>query len=415
MSNLVVYSDAAENLDGEIKLDLLDGLGQVTPQLLIAGYNRNTNASSPCLIMASNDIEALKLWLSEYQASPKTFRTYAKEVRRLLEFSKEVNGKPLSAWNRADFQQYEAFLKSPSPKSRWCGPSRPWAHPDWRPFRGNLAPRSVSHAMSVVSAAVDWLVSAGYLSTNPLKLSRLRTRKTRQLLQDGSGHKERVFTREVYDALQHAAENIDYGNRQAEKRKARLQFMFAFLFGMAPRISELARAQMKDFRQDVRGNWFWQTVGKGAKRAELPIPDEFVEILKNYRVSLGLSELPTAKDPFACIQKVSSLELSMDPIDASAVHRELKWAMTRCAAFIEQTNQPLADKVREITAHWFRHSAITEFYETSNDIRLTAEFARHESIQTTMLYSHVTDDKLRDLANKRGKKKEAVPPPSSVE
>lgn len=409
MSNSLVRLDSgsAAELEQEIKLNLLEEILEGQSTLLVHGYNRNSGMDTPCLIMANNDAQALMSWLEEYRDSPETFRAYAKEARRVLEFSKEFLGKPLSAWNRSDFQQYSAFLASPTPVSRWCGPPKPWSSPLWRPFRnGGLAPKSVAHAMTILSSAVDWLVSAGYLNTNPLKLSRLKTRKTRNQMDEGSGHTERVFNRNTYEAMLASLDCIDYGNRQPEKRKARLLFMFAFLFNLAPRISELSRAKMRDFRQDSRGNWFWQTIGKGAKRKELPLPDEFMAIFQDYRIALGLPTLPSPSEPYTCVQKISVAELSVTAVDASSVHRELKWALKQCAAALERIDPSVAEQLPRISAHWFRHSAITEFYDASNDIRLTADFARHNSINTTMLYSHTTSDQIREASNQRGKPKQ---------
>jgi len=49
---------------------------------------------------------------------------------------------------------------------------------------------------------------------------------------------------------------------------------------------------------------------------------------------------------------------------------------------------------RHVSAHALRHSACTNIYANSKDIRLTQRFARHRSVVTTMIYTHPSDEDL---------------------
>jgi site-specific recombinase XerC len=49
---------------------------------------------------------------------------------------------------------------------------------------------------------------------------------------------------------------------------------------------------------------------------------------------------------------------------------------------------------RHVSAHSLRHSACTNIYASSKDLRLTQRFARHRSVVTTMLYTHPSDEDL---------------------
>lgn len=317
-----------------------------------------------------------------------------------MRYSTMVANKPVSSWNRQDFLAYEVFLANPQPHNDWCGPSRPWDAPDWKPFRDKLAQSSVTHAMGIISSAMDWLVQAGYLRSNPLKLSRLKTRKSRlKSAEGGSGHTEKVFSVELYEQMVSGLGLVDFGARLPDRRKARAKFMLAFLFELAPRISELVAAQFSDFKPDVNGQWFWTVRGKGAKLARLPLSDLMLQELCEYRVSLGLPS-SNGFEKLPCLQ-VSGKTLSDKPMDTSSVHKELKWLLRQFSALLASNNPALEATLSQISAHWFRHSAITEVYGLSNDIRLTAEYARHESIQTTMRYSHVSSDALRAITNSR--------------
>lgn len=47
-----------------------------------------------------------------------------------------------------------------------------------------------------------------------------------------------------------------------------------------------------------------------------------------------------------------------------------------------------------MTFHMLRHSAVTNLYALTKDIRLTQRFARHRSLATTMVYTHPSEDDL---------------------
>lgn len=49
---------------------------------------------------------------------------------------------------------------------------------------------------------------------------------------------------------------------------------------------------------------------------------------------------------------------------------------------------------RRVTFHMLRHSAVTNLYTLTKDIRLTQRFARHRSLVTTMVYTHPSEDDL---------------------
>ena len=49
---------------------------------------------------------------------------------------------------------------------------------------------------------------------------------------------------------------------------------------------------------------------------------------------------------------------------------------------------------RRFSFHSVRHSAITNLYQTTRDIRLAQRFARHKSITSTQIYTHPSDEAL---------------------
>jgi len=51
---------------------------------------------------------------------------------------------------------------------------------------------------------------------------------------------------------------------------------------------------------------------------------------------------------------------------------------------------------RGIHPHALRHYFVTTVWKSTHDLVLAKELARHENVQTTMRYTHVSDDQLRD-------------------
>lgn len=109
-----------------------------------------------CSLSANNDYDAVNAWLALHEA-PATARAYRKEAERLRLWAILERGKPLSSLTSEDATAYRAFLLAPT--SRWVGPARPRPSPEWRPFTGALAPRSIAYALGVISAMFRWLIA----------------------------------------------------------------------------------------------------------------------------------------------------------------------------------------------------------------------------------------------------------------
>ena len=136
----------------------LDTHGEVVPQeqlLVPAAVDGSRGAFrgpvEKCTLSAHTEYDAVNAWLSvhEFQA---TQRAYRKEAERVILWAVLERWRALSSLTAEDAIAYRAFLRRPAPRSRWVGPARPRMASDWRPFAGDLSPRSVAYALSVVGA-----------------------------------------------------------------------------------------------------------------------------------------------------------------------------------------------------------------------------------------------------------------------
>lgn len=111
----------------------------------------------------SAGIRAVRAWLdAAAPGSAATRLAYRKEAERLLLWAAVERSKGLEALDGDDCSAYLAFLASPTPTARWCGPRAPRQSAGWRPFTGPLSPSSIRHAVRVLAALSAWMTRHGY-------------------------------------------------------------------------------------------------------------------------------------------------------------------------------------------------------------------------------------------------------------
>ena len=359
---------------------------------------RGGNRAGPdvvCQLAAGNDLEAIQAWLAEFHDSPQTLRGYRKEAERLLLWSLLERGKPLSGLTREDCILYEAFLADPQPRERWCGPKVPRFSPRWRPFVGPLQPASRKLAMLIINALFSYLVEAGYLAGNPLALARRRGR-----LQQGPRPVERFLEHDQWQALLATVDAMPRDSERDRQHHARARFLVALLYLLGPRVSEVAEHTMSSFIQ-VRGRWWWRVIGKGRKEARVPVNQDMLQALSEYRRFYGLSPLPAPDDATPLMMNLKGTA----SIGDNMIYRIVKELVVRAAAQLEADDPHQAEKLRRASTHWFRHTSITHQADAGISIQFLQRNARHARIDTTGLYLHAEEGEWHE-AMERHKLKE---------
>ncbi len=116
--------------------------------------------------------------------------------------------------------------------------------------------------------------------------------------------------------------------------------------------------------------------GKGAKDRYLPLPESTLIILRNY--------WSTHRNPkllFPAIgRNKQSASTTTRPMDASTVQGCMK-----------QVVKQLGFR-KKISIHTLRHSIATHLFEAGVSLRWIQKFLGHSSLQTTLVYLHLTDD-----------------------
>lgn len=338
---------------------------------------------SGLLIDATTDAQAVAQWLAEYQETPQTWRAYRREGRRLLLWLDE-QGATLSDMDREALRRFEAFLADPP--SSWVGPTRPEDHPDWRPFRGALSPASRRQALVILQGMFSWLVESGWVRHNPFRLMRDKSRR----LNNRAERIERYLESDLWAWLWQWLNRPLAGdaNRRQRYERARLRFAFGFAYLLAPRIAEMAAARMGDFFAR-EGRVWWRVTGKGGKLADVPVPEDFLACLGDWRRTLGLTPLPAHAEDTPVMRALDGQR----GISDNQLYRLIRRAFAHAAETLEKEGGSAVqvDTLRRATPHWLRHTAITHQAQAGIGLHYLAESARHARLDTTSRYLHSED------------------------
>lgn len=348
-------------------------------------YNKELGSA---LIDAHNDAEAISSFLNEYRDSPETLRSYSKEIERLLLWCIHVAKINISSLRRDHFLDYQQFLKNPIPKEIWCGPSIGRQLKDgsmndqWRPFVKGLSNTSVNKALTILDSFFNYLVQSNYLIGNPLAVDRRRKKRNKASPNIIDRYLELIEIHAVLDTL--AMHQINDDKQQFQVIRARYIILLLFYTGL--RIAEAANHTMGDFIQR-ENNWFIRVIGKGQKLREIPLPDELLKALSQFRINIGLpSALPTFKEATPLIP-MQNLKQS---ISTRRIDQIIRWAFNLGAARFEPDEPRRASKLRAASAHWLRHSYVTYLLQAGAPIKVAQENAGHSDVGTTMHYTHIS-------------------------
>lgn len=354
------------------------------------GVNRALNVRSQ--IAATDDISAIKAWLARFADSPNTFSNYRKEAERLLLWATLAQNKPVSSLTHEDLLKYQHFLLDPQPAGQWVMPAGRKlgrAHPDWRPFAGPLAPASRRQAVIILNSMFSWLASAGYLAGNPLSLSRQRSRKPAPRV-------TRSLDDEIWNEVKTAIETLPRQTRRELEHYRRVRWLFSLLYLCGLRISEVTQNGMSGFhcRPDAQGvaRWWLEITGKGGKVRMVPASAELMEELAHYRAQKGLAPSPSPDEDTPLLMPVGHQQR---PLTRAAVHTIVK-SVFRAAAERVRAADPQkawqAERIKQASAHWLRHTAGTHMANRQIDLRHVRDTLGHASLTTTNTYLHSEDD-----------------------
>ena len=179
--------------------------------------------------------------------------------------------------------------------------------------------------------------------------------------------------------------------------------MLELLYATGMRVSELVELKISDIQKKYRKDGLYTIddyliiKGKGNKERLVPINNKTKEILIKY---LNLRErllqnkhsewLWTTLVNFSKIKKDTKIKYKIkdNHITRQIFALNLKELAINCGIDIDK-----------ISPHIIRHSFATHLLNRGADLRILQELLGHSDISTTQIYTHIVDDKLKNIVN----------------
>lgn len=333
-----------------------------------------------CLLNAANDYEAIQSWIALHESAA-TQRAYRKEAERLVLWAIIERGRALSSLNTDDAIAYRAFLRRPTPRERWVGPSRPRHSVEWRPFTDALSARSAAYALNVLSALFRWMIEQRYVLANPFAGVKVKSHASRAGLDVSRG-----FSEGEWLLIRALADGLEWSYGWNAPAAQRLRFLLDFGYATGLRASELVGATLADIRTDEQGDHWLHVQGKGGKRGKVALPPLARTALDQYLVQRGLPVTTARWNPTTPL--VASLDAAGANIQSTRLWRVLRRFFVLCADVLESERPATAEKLRRASPHWMRHTHASHALARGAELIMVRDNLRHSSISTTSTYLH---------------------------
>ncbi|MCL6272115.1 tyrosine-type recombinase/integrase [Sansalvadorimonas sp. 2012CJ34-2] len=344
----------------------------------------------------SNDQDALSLFLRRAaRRSQETLRRYTRELVRFTVFLRRERLRGFSECTVADIEAYVMFLHSPWP--HWQQPGMDKSNPEKVFFPNAIKPgKSTDQIVTVLNSFFSYLQATGYLTGNPVHGFDKSGEK------HARGHGEsRFFYADEWQVIIRAIEEYPETTRSERMEKARLKYIFSIAYGLGLRQSELTGHSCEDIRRDNMGELTLYISGKGRRLRQLPINDNALQAIIQYRTLHGAEPFERDAFPLApCLYPVkkNGVFKSMSP---RQVRKWFSGFMQYCADRVFDNDPELARRLLSKSFHSLRHTTLSHLARNM-DIEDLALFAGHEAITTTQQYYTPEKERLRDLTKAHG-------------
>ena len=299
-----------------------------------------TEPSKPLETMAGW-IERYVVYLrSECHLAENTVQAYRRDLEHMKEW---LDGRSPTGLGISDLTEFAAFLKNK-----------------------NLAATSISRHIVAIRMFYKFLQLESAIADNPAEL--LTTPKVWQRV-------PYVLSIAQVDRFMAAPQKFD---RHWMRDRAILELMYA----TGCRVSEIsnllvANVNLKD--------GYCMAEGKGSKQRMVPLGARAIEAIELYLAEyrpLLAANRELAVSPWLILSRTGQ-----------RLRREAIWELIKRFALRAGIDS-------EVSPHTLRHSFATHLLAGGADLRLIQEMLGHASIQTTQIYTHVENSKLKKLHQK---------------
>lgn len=276
--------------------------------------------------------------LIDKKYSNETIKAYMNDLYKYYEYISK-KGLKLKDIKRKDIMEYTKYLN-----------------------QQQLSTSTINHNISVLRTFYKFIVIKEHFTTDPMEY--IEIPKLRKAL-------PKVLSYEEVSKLL----DVDLVDKYSYRNKAMLELMYA----TGLRVSELVNLKINDIDFD---SCLVKTLGKGSKERIIPIGDYAILFLEKYLKDYRPLLLKNDYNDYLFLNnrgKKISRQAFYNIVDELAIKKNIK---------------------TEISPHTLRHSFATHLLDRGADIVSIKEMLGHSSLSTTQIYTHISNQKLKDEYNK---------------
>lgn len=221
-----------------------------------------------------------------------------------------------------------------------------------------ITPRSQARVLSGVRSFFRFLVLDGVVENDPTELLEWPSLPE---------HLPVVLTLEEIDRIE---DSIDLSKAEGARNRAIIEV----LFSCGLRVSELVNMKLSDLYLEDR---VLLVHGKGNKERLVPVSNKAIADLKRWFFDRNLMKIKPGEDDYVFLNR-------------RGAH------LTRTMILIMVKRQAEEAGIKKtISPHTFRHSFATALLQGGADLRSIQAMLGHEKIDTTLVYTHISNEQLR--------------------
>lgn len=221
-----------------------------------------------------------------------------------------------------------------------------------------ITPRSQARVLSGVRSFFRYLVLDGVVESDPTELLEWPSLPE---------HLPVVLTLEEIDRIE---DSIDLSKAEGARNRAIIEV----LFSCGLRVSELVNMKLSDLYLEDR---VLLVRGKGNKERLVPVSNKAIADLKRWFFDRNLMKIKPGEDDYVFLNR-------------RGAH------LTRTMILIMVKRQAEEAGIKKtISPHTFRHSFATALLQGGADLRSIQAMLGHEKIDTTLVYTHISNEQLR--------------------
>ena len=221
-----------------------------------------------------------------------------------------------------------------------------------------ITPRSQARVLSGVRSFFRFLVLDGVVESDPTELLEWPSLPE---------HLPVVLTLEEIDRIE---DSIDLSKAEGARNRAIIEV----LFSCGLRVSELVNMKLSDLYLEDR---MLLVRGKGNKERLVPVSSKAIADLKRWFFDRNLMKIKPGEDDYVFLNR-------------RGAH------LTRTMILIMVKRQAEEAGIKKtISPHTFRHSFATALLQGGADLRSIQAMLGHEKIDTTLVYTHISNEQLR--------------------